>query len=118
MLEVTKVSKLTDHDYLSKHILIPAINLGRERGYINTTESSFLKIGVECGYFTSSDIDNGFKEITARQRTALIAKMRKSGFIRPLKEGGRTYVIWFKNNYLMRSLIQILQDENFIPKID
>ena len=116
--EVTKVNKLLDFDFLYKNILVPTIKLGAERGYLNKAEAKVLNIGILKQSFKATELDEAFKGLTSRQKTHLIAKMKESGFIRPLKENGRTYCVSFMNNFLMRSLIQVLEKENFIPAID
>lgn len=116
--EVTKVNKLLDFEYLYKNILVPTINLGVDRGYLNKEEAKVLNIGISKQSFKAIELDDAFKGLTSRQKTHLISKMKESGFIRPLKENGRTYYVSFMNNFLMRSLIQVLEKENFIPSID
>lgn len=116
--EVTKVNKLLDFDFLYKNILVPTIKLGAERGYLNKAEAKVLNIGILKQSFKATELDEAFKGLTSRQKTHLIAKMKESGFIRPLKENGRTYCVSFMNNFLMRSLIQVLEKEKFIPAID
>jgi len=116
--EVTKVNKLLDFDFLYKNILVPTIKLGAERGYINKEEAKVLNIGILKQSFKATELDEAFVGLSSRQKTHLIAKMKESGFIRPLKKNGRTYYVSFMNNFLMRSLIQVLEKENFIPAID
>jgi Fic family protein len=116
--EVTKVNKLLDFDFLYKKILVPTIKLGAERGYLNKEEAKVLNIGILKQSFKATELDEAFEGLSSRQKTHLIAKMKESGFIRPLKENGRTYCVSFTNNFLMRSLIQVLEKENFIPAID
>jgi Fic family protein len=116
--EVTKVNKLLDFDFLYKKILVPTIKLGAERGYLNKAEAKVLNIGILKQSFKATELDEAFEGLTSRQKTHLIAKMKESGFICPLKENGRTYCVSFMNNFLMRSLIQVLEKENFIPAID
>jgi len=116
--EVTKVSKLLDFDYLYQKILVPTINLGIERGYLNKEEAKVLNIGIKKQKFKASELGEALGGLTSRQRTHLISKMKDSGFIRPLTENGRTYCVSFMNNFLMRSLIQVLEKENFIPPIN
>jgi len=116
--EVTKVNKLLDFDFLYKNILVPTIKLGAERGYLNKAEAKVLNIGILKQSFKATELDEAFEGLTSRQKTHLIAKMKESGFIRPLKENGRTYCVSFMNNFLMRSLIQVLEKESFIPSID
>ena len=116
--EVTKVNKLTDYKYLQKSILIPTIEIGMDRGYLNQKEADILLLGIELQQFKAPDLQRVLKGLSPRQRTHQLAKMKESGFIKPLSENGRTYYVNFMNNYLMRSLIRLLEREGFIPSID
>lgn len=116
--EISKVNKLLDHGYLSKHVLKPAIALGRDRGLINKDEEAVLKVGVDLQLFKSSDIEKVLPKYSSRQRTHMLTKLKNSEMILPLKENGREYFVSFNNNYLMRSLIQMLEAEEFIPPIN
>ena len=113
--EISKVNKLLDHDYLCKEILKPAIILGRERGFINKKEEQLLKMAAEKQIFKSSDIGEVLPELSSRQRTHIISRLKSKGMISPIKEKGRGYALSFRHNYLMRSLIQVLEQESFIP---
>ena len=116
--EISKINKLLDHDYLVLNILKPAISKGRERELITATEEKVLKMGVTKQTFKSSDINSLKLNLSARQVTLLIAKLKSNKLISATKEKGREYFVSFQNNYLMRSLIQQLESENFIPPID
>lgn len=116
--EVTKVNKLLDFGYLYRNILVPTVNMGVDRGYLNKDEAKVLNVGIKSQVFKAGELDDVLGGYTSRQRTHLIKKMRNSGFIKPLEEGGRSYYVSFMNNYLMRSLIQILEREGFIPPIN
>jgi Fic family protein len=116
--EVIKVNNLLDFDFLYKNILVPTLNLAIERGYINKHEAKVLSVGIKKQHFKAGELNDALHGLTTRQRTHLISKMKDSGFIRPFKENGRTYCVSFMNNYLMRSLIQVLEKENFIPPIN
>lgn len=116
--EVAKVNKLLDFGYLYKNILAPTVELGLDRGYLNKVEAKILLAGLKMQKFKASDLSKEFSGMTQRQRSHQISKMKDSGFIKPLKDGGRTYYVSFMNNYLMRSLIRILENERFIPSID
>lgn len=116
--EVRKVNNLLDFDFLYQKVLLPTIDLGIERGYLNKDEAKVLNIGIKKQHFKASELDKTLEHLTPRQRTHLISKMKDSGFIKPLKDNGRTYYVSFMNNFLMRSLIQVLEQENFIPPIN
>lgn len=116
--EISKVNKLLDHQYLYKNILSPAITIGRDRGLINKDEEAILKMGAEKQLFKSSDIAKIFPRRSPRQVSHLISKLKSNKLIRPLKENGREYYVLFDNNYLLRSLMQMLETENFVPSIN
>lgn len=116
--EVTKVNQLLDFEFLYKKILVPTIDLAIERGYLNSDEAKVLSVGIKKQQFKAGELDSALGELTKRQRTHLIKKMKDSGFIRPLEQNGRTYSVSFMNNFLMRSLIQVLEKEKFIPAIN
>lgn len=116
--EVTKVNNLLDFNFLYKKVLVPTIDLGIERGYLNKDEAKVLTVGIKKQKFKASELDDVLENLSTRQRTHLISKMKESGFIKPLEKNGRTYYVSFMNNFLMRSLIQVLEKENFIPPIN
>ncbi|HEX7340014.1 MAG TPA: Fic family protein [Rhodanobacteraceae bacterium] len=116
--EITKVNHLLDFDFLHQKVLLPTLQRAIEREYITTDEAKALRVGVKKQQFKSADLEDALGGLSDRQRTALIARMKEQGFIRPLKDGGRIYHVSFMNNYLMRCLVQVLESEGFIPPID
>ena len=118
LAEISKINKLTDYGYLSKRVLRPAVDLCDERGLLEKHEAEVLKIGIRKQSFKQSDLDESFKEMTSRQKSHLLSKMKNKKLISPFKEGGREYHINFTNNILMRGLVIVLYMEGFIPSID
>jgi len=116
--EISKVNRLLDFPYLLQNILLPTIQLSIERGYLNKIEAMVLLKGIELQKFKATDIDDIFDGITPRQKTHQLSKMKEAGLIKPFAANGRTYYVNFVNNSLMRCLIKILEQENFIPIID
>jgi len=116
--EISKVNKLLDHEYLVSKVLKPAIYRGRDRGLLNNEESQILRMAVEKQRFKANDVLDVLPKHTSRQITHLISKLKKMGMIAPIKVNGREYYVSFTNNYLMRSLIEVLESESFIPSID
>ena len=116
--EVKKVNHLLDFDFLYRKVLVPTISLGIDRGYLNKEEAKVLSVGIKRQSFKAGELDEALEGLTTRQRTHLISKMKDSGLIKPLEPNGRTYYVCFTNNFLMRSLIQVLERENFIPPIN
>lgn len=116
--EISKINKLLDYSYLLEKVLKPAIAMGRERGLVNKDEESILKMGVEKQSFKASDVAGALPKLEPRQITYMITKLKSNGLIQPLGENKREYFVRFNNNYLMRSLIQMLEQEEFIPSIN
>ncbi len=112
--EISKVDKLTDHDYLAQKVLLPAIAFCRERENITKLETEILKIAVNKIVFQSSDIESAMPGKIPAERSRAIAKLKREKLIAPLKEGGRKYIINFSNNYLLRGVIIALQNEGFV----
>ena len=48
------------------------------------------------------------------QRSRIIKKLKDKGMLVPLKEKGRVYTIGFSNTYLLRGIINVLENNNFI----
>lgn len=97
---------------------MPTLELAKDRGYLNGDEARVLRVGIKKQQFKAGELDEALEGFSVRQRTHLIAKMKDAGFIRPLQKNGRTYSVSFMNNYLMRSLIIVLEREDFIPAIN
>ncbi|MBL4661475.1 MAG: Fic family protein, partial [Alcanivoracaceae bacterium] len=116
--EISKINRLLDHGYLVLDILKPAISKGRKRELITAIEEKVLNMGVTKHTFKSADIAALKLNLSTRQITLLISMLKSRKLISSTNEKGREYYVSFYNNYLMRSLIQQLESENFIPSID
>jgi len=118
LVEVEKINQLLDFGFLRKTILEPTLRLAVERGYINQDEERVLRVGINRQRFKAGDLDTALGDMTSRQRTHLVGKMKAAHFICPLKKNGRTYGVSFENNYLMRCLMRVLEKEGFVPPLD
>lgn len=112
--EITKIDKLTDHSYVSKFLLIPAINFCLKRENITKRESEILKITAQKGLIQSVDLLQILPHKIPAERSRILSRMKKNKLIIPVKEKGRKYIISFSNNYLLRGIISALRREDFI----
>jgi Fic family protein len=112
--EISKVDMLSDHDYLAKHILLPAITYCKERENITKLEFDILKIAINKIVFQSSDIESTMPGKIPAERSRALAKLKRDKLIAPTKDGGRKYVINFSNSYLLRGVIRSLQNQGFV----
>ena len=115
LVELRKVDRLTDYDYLSDKILAPALSYAKERQLITTLEESVLQITARKGIAKAADLAAAMPGMTSAQRTYQIRKLVERKMLQPIKEGARQYTIGFSNNYLMRGIVRALSNEGFIP---
>jgi Fic family protein len=117
-LEMGKIDRLMDYNYLKRAILIPALNYSLERKYITPLEAGILKRAVDKQVIQASDIRDYFpgqdNAIISRQ----IKKLIEQKMLLPEKEKARKYVIRFDNSFLLRGIIRSLGDNGFLPVKD
>ena len=116
--EIEKINKLLDYDFLSKNILLPALEFSRDRDIINNNEYKFLKVAVTHQIFASKEIQDAKIGLTTRQVTDLISKLKTTGIINSISEGARKYYINYQHQYVFRGLMKKLEDENFIGTLN
>jgi len=114
-LEIEKIDRLTQYNFLKKEIMIPAITFAREREVITETEARVLRKTVELGVMQAADIGEFFRDKSAPEISRQIARLKKRKMLQPEKEGSRKYVIRFDNNYLLRGIIKSLDEKGFLP---
>lgn len=112
--ELKKVDQLTDYDYLSARILVPALAYARQRGLLTAQEQAVLLAAVKGGIVKSSDLTPAMPSLNATQRTYQIKKLLERKMLQPVEPNARQYTLRFDNNYLMRGVIHALSKEGFI----
>lgn len=116
-IEIEKIDKLLDYDYLSSNVLIPTIELALDRKYITDKEFDILKIAIKNKkqVLESKDLEKIFVWKLPQERSRVIKKLKDSKMLQSDKEWSRKYIINFSNNYLLRSFIEILWKQGFLP---
>lgn len=113
--ELRKVDQLSDFNFLAKNIILPALKLAKERQWITSTEALILQIALLNGVAKAADFKEATKALSDAQRTYQIKKMVERKLLIPIEEGARQYTIGFRNNYLMRGVVQALIEQGFVP---
>lgn len=116
--EIEKIDKLSDYDYLRKEILLPSLNHSLERKYITDTEFKILKKVIELQVIQASDLKKIFIGKASSEISRQIKKLIDKKMLVPEKEGTRKYIIRFDNNFLLRGVIKILDEKDFLPVRD
>lgn len=113
--EIKKIDKLLDYKYLSKNILIPAIEFSLERKTITPAEANILKIAVQKQLFQAHDLKNIFPGKSSLYLSRQIGRLKKRRMIYPISNKSRKYLINFRNNFLLRGIINALDAHKFLP---
>lgn len=113
--EIEKVDKLTDYSYLSEKILLPALDYSLERRLITDLEANVLKIAVNECQFQASDLKDLFPGKFSTHVSRYLTGMKGRKLISPLTKNGRIYSIDFKNSYILRGVIHMLDVNGFLP---
>lgn len=114
--EIRKIDRLTDYAYLSRHVLMPAVEFALGRRMIQPDEAKALRFAVEHKEFKAGDLTRVLRQ-TDRQRTAFVANLKDRRLIAPITVNGRTYTINFVNSYLLRGVMRALEREDFVPSM-
>lgn len=127
-IEIDKIDKLLDYNFLSKNILLPAIESSHERQIITSNEKSILKLLVEKRKIKAVDIKSLTEKEFAGDRTKslsfqvkiskVIKGLKDKNMIEPEKKGSRIYVLNFYNNKILRDIVQQLDKHCFLPLKD
>ncbi len=116
--EIEKIDRLLDRDYLLKVILQPTLNFALERKFITEQEFAILRtvISDQEMCVKSADLKKILAGESSVQRSRIIKRLREKTMLIPLTKNGRIYTIGFANNFLLRGIIQILEQNSFIPR--
>lgn len=116
-LELEKIDKLNDPVVLRNRLLLPALEDALARKFVNPEFYSVLKTAIkkEDQIIQSGDLTEIFPEKTPSDRSRLIKSLVHQKMLSPIHEGARKYYPVFSNNYLLRSILRVLDREGFLP---
>nr|WP_240905609.1 Fic family protein [Thiorhodococcus mannitoliphagus] len=114
LTELQKVDQLTQYDYLTQRVLLPALAFSRERALITPQEEAVLVASVKEGIAKSGDLAAAMPGLSTTQRTYQIKKLVERKMLQPIQPNARQYTMGFTSNYLMRGVIHALSDAGFI----
>ncbi|OGG36658.1 hypothetical protein A2110_00285 [Candidatus Jorgensenbacteria bacterium GWA1_54_12] len=116
--EIEKIDNLLNPKYVTEKVLLPALSFSLDREHITQREYGILQALVRTDEMRlkSADLEKVIGKESPVQRSRIIKRLKDKGMLRPLKEGGRIYTIGFVNNYLLRGIIKVLEENKFVPK--
>lgn len=115
--EIEKIDRLLDLAYTTDTILLPMLSFSLERKHITRDEYDILTAVVKSDgmEIKSADLKSILGQESSTQRWRILKRLRAKGMLIPLKENGRIYTIGFANNYLLRGIAYVLEQNSFIP---
>ena len=113
--EIEKIDKLLDYSYLSKEILVPSVDFALDRKVITSVEADILLVAIRKEVFQASDIQHLLKDKIPAARSRFIRQLREKRLIEPENHNSRKHVINFRNSYLLRGIIKMLDEKGFLP---
>ncbi|MCM1034924.1 MAG: Fic family protein [Prevotella sp.] len=113
--EIEKIDHLTDYNFLQKEILLPTLQDALRHQYITQTEFEVLKRTIEVQVMQSSDLLNPLGNLGNPERSRIIRSLLNKQMLFPIQPNARKYVISFSNNYLLRSMLAMLDRAGFLP---
>jgi Fic family protein len=118
--EIEKVDSLVDRDYLSREILLPALDYSRKAELITALEYEILRksIAKDDQTIMAKDISDILPDKSPSAVSRVIGTLRDKKMLVPVEEGARRYVISFTNSYLLRGVIGELVAKGYIPDMD
>ena len=114
-VEIEKVKRLCDYDYVQRRILMPALDQALERKYITDLEYKILVIAVKKKELQSADLQELFEHKSAATRSAAIMKLVRQGMLCSFENNKRKYYLQFRNNFLLRGIMSALDKEGLLP---
>ena len=113
--EIDKIDMLTNYEYLKSSILLPALEHSKNMKYIDGKEYKILKTTVEKQIIQNSDIQIVLKDAHQTSISRYLRALKEKNMLVSETDSERKYHISFTNNFLIRSVIQKLEGEGFIP---
>ncbi|TAN63962.1 Fic family protein [bacterium] len=113
--EIEKIDRLLDYDYLKREILLPAINYSHERRLVTDVEAKIMKKAIEKKVLRAADLKDIFSGKESSEISRNIGRLKDKKMLKPVTEGTRKYFIRFDNNFLLRGIIHLLGEKDFLP---
>lgn len=115
-IELEKIDKLVDYEYLHHHILLPTLEDARTNRYITEVEYNVLKVAVNRQVIQAADLKTVLNNRTGSEISRIIRGLIDKKMLYPVYENARKYTIAFSNSLLIRSILTILDKNDFLPR--
>lgn len=114
-IELEKIDKLVDYTYLHDVILLPALHDARNNEYITEVECNVLKITIDKQIIQAADLKKTLYDKSSSEVSRIIRGLVNKKMLCPIYENARKYTIAFSNSLLIRSILTVLDKNDFLP---
>lgn len=115
-IELEKIDKLIDYAYLQRHILLPTLDDARNNRYISDVEFNVLKVTVNRQVIQAADLKSVLADKTGPEISRIIRALVDKKMLCPIYENARKYTIAFSSSLLIRSILTVLDRNDFLPR--
>ncbi len=113
--EIEKIDSLLDKEYVKNKILLPTIKLALGNEHITNQEYKILEYLINNNDMSMKSEELSFLGISdSKMKSRIMGKLKDKKMIIPTTTNGRIYTLRFVNNYLLRAIMKVLDNNGFI----
>jgi Fic family protein len=114
-VELDKVAKLLDYDWLRKHILAPAIVELHQKNGLTNHERTILLLALDKLVVKNQDARPALNAMSMVQTSRILAELRKRRLLVPAAGAERSYELGITQSPLLRTVLRQLDRQGFLP---
>lgn len=113
--EIEKIDSLLNQEYVKNRLLRPTIKLALENQHITKQEYKILEYLIFNESMSMKAEELSFLGIKdSKEKSRIMSKLKEKKMIISTTPKGRIYTLKFGNNYLLRGIMKVLQQNGFI----
>ncbi len=113
--EIEKIDSLLDSQYVKSKILLPTIKVALSNEHITNQEFKILEHLINNDEMAMKSEELSFLGIEdSKQKSRVMTKLKDKKIIMPTVPNGRIYTLRFANNYLLRTIMKVLDENGFV----
>jgi len=114
-VELDKVAKLLDYDWLRKNILQPAIVELQQKNGLTNHERTILLLALDKLVVKNQDLRPALNSMSMVQTSRILAELRKRKLLVPASGAERSYELGISQSPLLRTVLRQLDRQGFLP---
>lgn len=113
--EIEKIDSLLNIEYVKNNILLPTIKLALQNEHITSQEYKILDHMINKPDMSMKAEELSFLGIDdSKKKSIVMGKLKDKKIIMPTVPNGRIYTLRFGNNYLLRGIMKILDNNGSV----